>query len=215
MLLIEFRRVLSLIRRELVNNRSRLFLIAGVATLVLGGVTVGLDFILPWGGWGMIVRTVLLLPTAVAIFVLGYGLSLLYYFFKKRNDDWLSLREKFSPTWRMRISMMIGAVLIVLVYAITMKPGYTFVSSIVAAIVIGLFVFMRKSTVELNREDLGIPDARDAALNTHLRRYTAVSRDKVETKAQAKKDEKTKARVQKARAKLAEAEAELEKPESL
>lgn len=208
-----FRRLLVRIRNEYIYNRTKLFAYSGAASALLALLTVGLDFILPWETWGMVIRTILLIPTAVAIFVLGYSGVLAYCFFKAQDETWTSLRARYSPTWRQRISMVIGAVLFVLIYAISMRPGYTLVSSVIVAIVIGLFVFMRKTSIEMNREELGIPDARDAALNTHLRRHSAATQSRPETRAKAKADEKAKARIEKARAQLAKAEAELEAPE--
>jgi glucan phosphoethanolaminetransferase (alkaline phosphatase superfamily) len=208
-----FRRLLVAIRNEYLYQRKRLFVVSAVASVLLGALSVGLDFLLPWQSWGMVLRTLLLIPTAASIFVLGYAAVIGYCFFKAQDETWVSLRSRYSPTWRQRISMVIGALLFVMIYAITMKPGYTLTSSIIVAIVIGLFVFMRKTSLEINREELGIPDARDAALNTHLRRRSAEVRAPKEVKQRTKEEEKTQARIDKARAKLAKAEAELEAPE--
>jgi len=208
-----FRRLLVQLRNQYLYNRKRLFVYSGAASALLAAITIGIDFVLPFASWGMLIRTLLLIPTSVAIFVLGYSAVIAYTFYKADDENWTSLRAKYSPTWRQRISMVIGAILFVLVYAISMKPGYTLTSSIIVAIVIGLFVFMRKTTVEINREELGIPDARDAALNTHLRRRSAETHTRAETRQKTKSDEKAKAKIDKAREKLAKAEAELEAPD--
>lgn len=208
-----FRQILIAIRTQYIYNRARLFIVAGASTMLMLVITNLLDIFLPWEPWGMILRTIALIPTSLSIFLLGYSSALAYHFTKSKDPAWASLREKFSPTWRQRISMIVGAVLLVLVYAIGLNPGYTFTSSLIVACIIGLFAFMRKTSTEINREELGIPDARDAALNTHLRR-SAAKNSSPAAKEKSKADEKAKARIEKARVKLAKAEAELEAPEA-
>jgi len=208
-----FREALLLIRDWFLTDRKKLFLIAGAASAILGLITVAADLFLPWGSWGMVARTLLLVPTSVALFVLGYAGAIWWTFFKARDPEWTNVRARFSPTWRQRISAIIAAILLVVIYAVTTRPGYTLTSSVIVAVIIGLFVFMRKTVAEINREELGIPDARDAALNTHLRRRASAVKPRVETRAKAAANAKTEAKAAKLRAKLAATEAELERPE--
>lgn len=208
--MLEFRRLLLKLRKQYLFNKPKFLPLSILSVVVFSIISLGIDFLLPWGSWGMVIRTIVLIPTAISIFVLGYSGVLAYHFYQSRDRSWTPLRGRYSPTWRQRISMIIGAVLLVLIYAIAMKPGYTLMSSAIIAVVIGLFVFMRKTSNEMNREELGIPDARDAALNTHLRRHATATRNQPESKAKSKADEKAMARIDKARVKLAKAEAEFD-----
>lgn len=208
--MLEFRRLLLRLRKQYLFNRAKFLPLVIASVVVTAAISVAVDILLPWGSWFMVLRTIILVPTAIAIFTLGYCGTLAYHFYRSRDQSWTSIRGRYSPTWRQRISMVIGAILLVLIYAIAMKPGYTLMSSIIVAIVIGLFVFMRKTSNEMNREDLGIPDARDAALNTHLRRHATDAHSHPEVKKQTKAQEKARARIEKAQAQLAKAEAEFD-----
>lgn len=205
-----FRKVLLFIKRQYMYHRARFFLYAIGAFILLAGISIGVDFLLPWEGLGMFLRVFILIPLGSVIFALGYAGALAYYFMRSQDEQWVSWRDKFSPTWRQRISMIVGAVLVVLIIATNSNnPGYTLVTSCIAAVIVGLFVFMRKTSSELRREELGIPDARDVVLNSHLQRKSASNANKKDNRKD-KLDAKAQARVDKARAQLAAAEADLE-----
>ncbi len=194
-----FRRALIWIRNQYLTKPKDLFLYAGVASLVMAGLSFLADFFLPWDQWAVFIRALIALPEAAAFFVLGYGATLWYVEYKERTkENYSTWRSKLSPTMRQRASAIAGAVLFVVMFAVTQQPGYTFVAGIIVAIVIGLFAFMRRTSQELARDSIGLPDARDASLNSHIqarvranaaKRSSNSKKDAKEAKKQEKADE--------------------------
>jgi hypothetical protein len=166
-----FRKALVRIRRYYETQRSKLFLIS--ALVVAGSVGAGVagDALLPFTtGWNLL-RTVLLIPTAGSVFILGYAASLwLHHWQRGRNPDWVPLRARVSPTWRRRISAVVAALMFVLVAAVNYNVGYTLISSLFVAVVIALFAFMRTTREENQREAFGIPDIRDTRFEQERRK---------------------------------------------
>lgn len=189
-----FRKFLMRIRKEYNTNRRRLFQYSAIAMVLSIGVGLAVDFFLPFNnGLWMTVRSLILIPTAGSIFIFSYGVSL-YFHYKRMNsvEEWTPYRMRFSPAWRGKISLIIGAVLVVLIYATGQRIGYTLVSSILVAVVIALFAFMRRTRDERVREDFAIPDSRDTRFSEHK---TVL--DKQREKARLEKARKNKKNIDK------------------
>lgn len=188
-----FRKALVWIHNQYLDHTKDLFLYSGIAFVVMTAVSFLADFMLSWEQWAILVRSALVIPTAASIFILGYGLTLLYVDYKSsRNPEYSTWRMRLSPTMRNRVSAIIGAILFVLMLAVAQQPGYTLAASFIVAIIVGLFAFMRKTSRELTRSTIGLPDVRDAALDSHMRikaREAAQSRLRRNKKQEAK-DEK-------------------------
>lgn len=170
--MLPFRKILIWIKKQHTTSRVRLFLFSGLGAAVFAGISFLVDVLLPWNQWAILVRTIICVPLAVALFVLSYSFVITYVEKKKElavEQPYETWRERLSPTMRNRIAIIIAAVLFVLMFAVTMKPGYTIAASIIVAIVAGLFTFIRKTSAELRRESIGLPDARDAAFDSHIR----------------------------------------------
>lgn len=165
-----FRKALVWIRNQYLDRPKELFLYSGIAFLVTGAISILADFLLSWDQWAILVRALLAIPTAAAVFILGYGLVLFYVDYRlARNPEYRTWRMRLSPLMRQRVSMLIGAILFVFMFAVAQQPGYTLAASVIVALATGLFAFIRKTSKELNREIVGLPDARDVAFDSHLR----------------------------------------------
>lgn len=174
-----FRKALIWIKKQYTGNSFRLFLFSGVGVILFAGISLLLDFLLPWNQTAVFVRAIISLPLAACIFVFAYGGVIAYVDRRVRDSEessYKTWRERLSPTMRTRISIIIGAVLFVIMFAVTMRPGYTIAASCIVAIVAGLFVFMRKTSLELRRETIGLPDARDAAFDSHVKKVAQTAR---------------------------------------
>jgi len=209
-----FRKALVWIRSQYINREKDLFLYSAIATAVMFGLTLLADFLLTWDQWAVFVRAILAIPASISIFVLGYGLAMKYSEHRQRkNPEYKDWRMKLSPLMRQRVSIVIGAVLFVCMFAVVQRPGYTFVSSVIIAVIIGLFVFMRKTIQEINRSRIGLPDSRDAAFDSHLRQQAKIQAEK---RANRKKNRKKKfskeaqAQIEADEAKILELERKLE-----
>jgi glucan phosphoethanolaminetransferase (alkaline phosphatase superfamily) len=193
-----FRKALVWIHNQYLDHTKDLFLYSGIAFLLTAAISLLADFLLSWEQWAILVRAALVIPTAASIFILGYGAVLLYVDFKtSRQPEYRTWRMRLSPTMRNRVAALIGAVLFVLMLAVAQQPGYTLAASFIVATVVGLFAFIRKTSKELTRANIGLPDARDAALDSHMRtqaRKAAQTRLRRNKKEEAKEEKDADAR---------------------
>lgn len=192
--MILLRRSLVWLRDEFDERRKDLLVKVFVAVLVCGLVTVLVDTLLPFGGIPNLLRSLLLVPTSIAIFSLAYVASLWLHGQRMEHDeDWVPYRARFSPSWRRRIAVVLAALLLVLAQAIEPGPAYTFTSSILGAIIIATMAFLRTSKQEASREELGIPDSRDVIYDAEKRRFEREQALKRASKRSAKADREKKA----------------------
>lgn len=187
-----FRKFLIRLRKAYYRDGKKFFTVGGgvVAALVL--LTLLADWLLPFATWGTVLRSALLVPTAAAIFSVGYGVSLRLHDSQVASDPtWAPYRSRFSPTRRLQIAAVVAAVLFVFAYASTRGVGYTLVSSLLTAVGLALLAFVRTTHEEAKRQKLGVPDARDLAYSVRQQAY--------EEKLAAKKAAKAEARGKKPR----------------
>lgn len=179
------RRALVRLRDEFDSDSRRLYLLTGLAALGFALITLLVDWLLPFGGLFNLLRSLLLVPTAVSIFSFAYGVSLYFHLQRLENDEeWIPYRARFSPAWRRRIAVIVGAVLIVLAQGGGPGVGYTLTAAIIGAVVIAVLAFIRTSKQEASREELGIPDSRDVIYDAQKRR---IERDRAIRQAARKK----------------------------
>lgn len=182
-----FRKFLVRVRKEYNTEGRRLYILSALAVVVLLGISIICDILLPFNGWGNIIRCLVLLPTSVSLFVLGYAVSLFFHYARMEGDpSWVPYRSRLSPTWRNRIAAIIAAFLVVGIYANGFRPGYTFIASLFVAIGIGLFAFIRTTREEAKREELGVPDVRDTRFNENMR-YLSERREQVKNDKEDKR----------------------------
>lgn len=175
-------------------NKSFLkLLIVSVTVLILSIVgSFVIDSLLPFTDINNLYRLFVLLPLAGSLFIVSYivGLKLHYIRTSKPDNDWVPYRMRFSPMWRRRIAFIIGAFLFVAIYAIGFNVGYTLVSSIVAAMILGLFAFVRTTNSEELREKMNIPDVRDINYNRRKKELELKNREKENIEKQRKSQKK-------------------------
>lgn len=198
--MIYFRKFLTWLRKNY-NLRARKYLLLwGLVFLVTGAAAVLVDIFVPFGsGWNLI-RTAVLIPLGVSIFALGYATSLTLHYVKRMDPAWVPYRSRFSPMWRLRIAAIVGAAMLLLVYAVNESPIFTLFSSSVAAGVLALVAFVRQTNHEMKRANLGIPDARDVEYDSKVqaaqqRRKNAIEAKEAEKIAKAEAKGKRKGRL--------------------
>lgn len=185
-----FIRYLVRIRKEYNKRAKRLYLVSGGAALLFSLASFGIDFVLPYEGWGNIVRSVFLVPVSLALYTFLYAVSLFFHYAKQAGDpDWQPYRMRWSPSWRLRMSAVIIALMFVLVYANGFRPGYTFTSSLFVVVVITCIAFCRRTRDEIIRDNLGIPDTRDIEYNARLKESKRAREKKRAQKAKNKKND--------------------------
>lgn len=184
-----FRKFLTFLRKGQNTQGMRFFYLWG--SILLGSMiaAVLVDVLLPFGAWWNLIRTLVLVPLSVSMFAVGYGVGLILHRIRNRNPEWKPYRTRFSPLWRMRISAIAAAIGLVLVYASGESPVYTIFSGFLLALGLGLLAFMRRTTQEMKRENLGIPDARDVSYDAEMRRLQD-SRKKIMADRAAKREAK-------------------------
>lgn len=189
-----FRKTLVRIKREYNTNRKRLFLYSVLATvlfILLGTVA---DLFLPFNSVSNLVRTLILIPTSISMFVLGYGLSLYGHYRQLENDPgWVPFRARLSPTWRRRTALIVGAFLVLGIYANEQSTGYTPISSLITAVVIGLLAFIRTTKEEAKREEFNLPDERDVRYDQQMKKINAAREEAIRRKEMRKEEQKKKA----------------------
>lgn len=162
------RKGLIRIRREYNTNRKNLFILFGGIFTVSLILSLVLDIFCSFTSVWNFIRSLILIPLSVSIFVLGYSASLYLHNNRMMEDpEWVPYRSRYSPKWRRYISMIIGSFLLVFMYANGYHVGYTLTASLFVAIIIALFAFMRLTRNEMLLEELEIPDARDIRYNKH------------------------------------------------
>lgn len=156
------RSALIYLRRQYNTNLKQLLQVAGGVLVVCLISGVLLDIFLPFSRWWNVLRMVVLIPETMSIFALFYALGL-YLHYKRENEqsDWVPYRLRFSLSVRRQMAMVGGALILVFIYATSFGPGYTFMSSLLLSLVIGLIAFVRPTKEEQTREEYNLPDARD------------------------------------------------------
>lgn len=160
---------LTRLRKEYNTNPMRLlwWILGVIAATTLGGVL--MDLFLPYGGWGNIARSIWLAPSSAALFALMYTVGLFLHNSKVRTDpNWVPYRARYSQRTRVQYSIIAGAVMFVTVYATGYRVGFTFMSSLIAALLICCVVFCRSTRQERYDQANGVQDARDIATQVYI-----------------------------------------------
>lgn len=171
-----------------VPNTLAIYGFGSIALLSL--IALALDRFLPFSLWWNVLRAFIAIPLAAAFFIVGYAQAIASHEKKVAEDsDWISYRERYSPTVRRRISLIIAALLVVAAYASSGTPFYTMVTAGILAIAMGLFAFMRLTRKEKIDEKYDLPDPRDV---NYERRFKELQKERAETEAKIKAEKKKK-----------------------
>jgi len=190
-----FRKFLTFLRKGTNTQGRAYFYRWGAVALVAITGSILVDLFVPFGAWWNLIRTVILVPLSVSLFAVGYGISLILHRMRSTDPNWQPYRTRFSPLWRMRISAIVGALALVMVYAAGESPVFTLLSSFLLAVGLALVAFMRRTSQELKREKLGIPDSRDVSYDSEVRKLQE-SRKRVVAERVAKREAKREGRTQ-------------------
>lgn len=185
------RRFLIWIRLQYTKDPRAFLIKFGAITAALFVIDVLVDSLVPFGGpYGvyMLLRSLLLIPTILSVFTLGYALSIFGHRTQMENNPrWVAYRARYSPMWRRRIAIIGAAVLLVLVVGSNQGPVYTVSSSLIGAAALALVSFIRMTKEEVEREEFGVPDPRDLAWKTRTK-YAEAKRATKKRKAQSDAD---------------------------
>lgn len=178
------------IRKAFNQDQKRFFLVMGVVAALSVVISFVLDAFTPFGGVAMIGRSLLLIPLSGSIFSIGYAVSLILHRARIREDEaWVPFRLRFSPTWRRRIALIVGAFLVVIMYASGFRVGYTLTAGITLAIGIALLAFIRTTRAEAAREAMDIPDRRDVRIDHYVANREKIREEKKAARKRKKEDE--------------------------
>jgi len=165
-----FRKFLTFLRKGQNTRGMGYFYSWGGLLLASVIAAVLVDLFVPFGAWWNLIRTAVLVPLSVSMFAVAYGIGLILHRMRSTDPSWRPYRTRFSPLWRLRISAIVAALGLVLVYGSSESPVFTIFSSFLLAVGLGLLAFIRKTSQEIKRENLGIPDARDVSYDSEVRK---------------------------------------------
>lgn len=157
------------LRTQYLRNIKNFTIYLSIALVASIGLSVLFDFLVPFSSWGNVARAFVVLVDSVIFFSAGYLANFFFYMSQRAvNPDYVDLKERFSPSWRNRIAIIIGAVLFTMMLTVNQGLAYTIVSSIIVASVVGIVVFISRTEEEREREFYGVPDKRDDAYRDAL-----------------------------------------------
>ena|SRR5699024_10249465 len=157
------------LRTQYLRNIKNFTIYLSIALVASIGLSVLFDFLVPFSSWGNVARAIVVLVDSVIFFSAGYLANFFFYMSQRAvNPDYVDLKERFSPSWRNRIAIILGAVLFTMMLTVNQGLAYTIVSSIIVASVVGIVVFISRTEEEREREFYGVPDKRDDAYRDAL-----------------------------------------------
>lgn len=157
------------LRTQYLRNIKNFTIYLSIALVASIGISVLFDFLVPFSSWGNVARAFVVLVDSIIFFSAGYLANFFFYMSQRAvNPDYVDLKERFSPSWRNRIAIIIGAVLFTMMLTVNQGLAYTIVSSIIVASVVGIVVFISRTEEEREREFYGVPDKRDDAYRDAL-----------------------------------------------
>lgn len=157
------------LRTQYLRNIKNVTIYLSIALVLSLGLSVLFDFLVPFSSWGNIARAAAVLIDSVIFFSAGYLATFFLYMSQRtQNPDYVNIKDRFSPSWRNRIAIVIGAVLFTMMLTVNQGLAYTVVSSIIVASVAGIIVFISRTEEEREREFYGVPDKRDDAYRDAL-----------------------------------------------
>ena len=179
------------LRKRYFHNLKQTFIVLIVANVILLTMSVLVDTFFPFTTWYNIIRALIIGVFGIVVFSVGYLTSFFLSQAKRNiNDDYVLIKDRFSPTWRRRISIIVGAGLFGIVYSTDKNSVYTFVNSLVIATIIAIVIFLTMSEEEQDREYYGVPDARDSSYENNLKRIRSTRQEKINAKKERKESKR-------------------------
>jgi len=182
----EFRKFLVWINNKSIEDNKKLIrfnFISIISCFILGTL---LDIIFGNNNLINIFKASIVLFSGTNIFTLYFTQADKYF-----SNDREQFRSTFSYRQRINIALLVLSVVIVL-YAMLISPNsviYTFVSSLLFAVILGFISFVRPTSDELIRKSYGLSDERDIL---HIREVKERDEQLRELKEKKKKEQEEK-----------------------
>lgn len=156
--------ITNTLKRHYFNNPKKTFIVTGATLITLIILAVLVDILLPFHTWGNIIRALLAIAGSAATYTTMFYTNMFYIQSKRAvTPNYTTPKEKLSPSWRIRVSLVAATILTILIFAVGHTPLYTTTNYFVIAGFLALVTFTAKTPEETEREYYGIPDNRDRA----------------------------------------------------
>lgn len=187
-----FRTFLLEIRRigAKINDKQRIALTIILFILWVTGII--LDLLLPYNLLINSIRAIVCLFAGLLAFSLAYLLSInIGSRNHAKNENYVSIRQRFTYRGRLNMSIVFWAALIVIVL-MSSHPSvlYTFINSWLIVAALSILTFVRASRNEYLQLKYGVPDKRDLDMDDRVNEAINKRRQKAEEKRAIKERKK-------------------------
>lgn len=175
-----FLKIRQIYYRKLNQSLRVPFYILG-ASVVIG---IAMDILLPFTNWFNYLRFIPAMGTGSSLFFLVYMYDHINREKSRAVDPEVpvTLKEKYPPNFRKLLGITGLAIVSVVFLGNGYSPAYTNVSGILMASTLFLFSFMLKTEIEIEREEMGIPDPRDVVIRKKIEEAKAKAKGEEETR---------------------------------
>lgn len=159
------------------------------ASIVIG---ITMDIFLPFINWFNYLRFIPAMGVGASLFFLVYMYDHINREKSRAVDPEVpvTLKEKYPPNFRKLVGITGLALVLVIFLGNGYSPAYTTISGILMASTLFLFSFILKTQVEIEREEMGIPDPRDVLLQKKIEEAKAKANGEEEIKEVTGEDKK-------------------------
>lgn len=179
------------LRKQYFENLKATVIKVIIALIALIAITCVFDFFAPFESFYNFIRAFIVAGGSVVVFSIGYLVTFFISQSNRQKDrDYTPIKERFSPSWRRRIGIIVAALLFGVIYSTSQTVVYSLVNSFVVATVIALVLFLSMTEEEVDREYYGVPDVRDNVYNENLKNTQKNREEKKELKEKKKKEKK-------------------------
>lgn len=180
---------INYLRKSYFSNFKSISIKSSIALVLFIITGVLIDVFIPFNIWGNTIRAFLVAFGGFAAFTFCYLIGFfLYQSRRNKIDNYVKIKDRFSPSMRRRIAIVIFAVLMASIISTGKTPLYSTVNYFIIASIVALIVFVSMSDEEEDREYYGIPDSRDKVYYDTLERLQTER----ELKKQSRKNKKEK-----------------------
>lgn len=180
---------INYLRKSYFSNFKSISIKSSIALVLFIITGVLIDVFIPFNAWGNTIRAFLVAFGGFAAFTFCYLIGFfLYQSRRNKIDNYVKIKDRFSPSMRRRIAIVIFAVLMASIISTGKTPLYSTVNYFIIASIVALIVFVSMSDEEEDREYYGIPDSRDKVYYDTLERLQTER----ELKKQSRKNKKDK-----------------------
>lgn len=182
---------INYLRKSYFSNFKTIAIKTSIALtlFIISGVLI--DIFVPFNAWGNTLRAVLVAFGGFVAFTFCYLIGFfLYQVRRNKTDNYTKIKDRFSPTMRRRIAIVVFAILMAAIISTGKTPAYSTINYFIVASIVALVLFVSMSEEEEDREYYGIPDSRDKVYYDTLDRLQTER----ELKKQSRKNKNNKKR---------------------